>query len=210
MKASHAAVSSSRRQRLGGFQQGPRISAYVGHSPNAQGVAQTGSMEQGKNTAISVLRKVLYKPILRKWHKSTATSAPVGGSRRVSRGWIPPPKRYRYSRPAYPGTITHRDVRVSGTQERRGWRRLNGRLAGGDIGEVQARPKPLMLRSWAPLGLAGQVESDQPYHVGPGDAFRPLEVISDGRYDLAPLNRAVGVVPDNRGVPTGRPKLKPR
>ena len=49
-------------------------------------------------------------------------------------------------RAGVPLDCIHRDVGVSGTtgtQERRGWHRLNGRLAGGDIGEFHASAQPL-------------------------------------------------------------------
>ena len=101
----------------------------------------------------------------------------------------------------------HRDVGVSGSIGTKG--------AGAGTGSTAAwpaatsarstlRPKPLMLRSCAPLGLAEQVEVDQPYHFGLGDISPTKEVVVYGRYDLAPLDHAiiVGIVPGNQGVPS--------
>jgi hypothetical protein len=66
----------------------------------------------------------------------------------------PASQELQLQRAGVPLDCIHRDVGISGTQERRGWHQLDGRLADGDICEVHARPKPLMLRSWASLGSA--------------------------------------------------------
>ncbi len=72
---------------------------------------------------------------LRSWHQSTAISAPAAGSRRGSWGWTQRPRELQPSGAAVPWENLFRDVGVSGstgTQERRGWHRLDARLAGGD------------------------------------------------------------------------------
>ena len=61
-------------------------------------------------------------------------------------GMDPASQELQLWRAGVPLANIHRDVGVSGsigTQGRRGWHRLNGRLASGDIGEVHASAQAL-------------------------------------------------------------------
>ena len=98
-------------------------------------VPQTRSMEHPQFTAIFVLWKLFYKPTLR-------GMAQIYGYIRTSRrlqegvpGMDPESQELQFQRAGVPYTNIFRDVGVSGstgTQERRGWHRLNSRLTGGD------------------------------------------------------------------------------
>ena len=92
-------------------------------------------MKHHENNDISLLREVLHKGKLRGMAQIYGY---IRTSRRLQEGVLgmdPASQEFQLRRAGVPLDCIHRDVGVSGTtgtQERRGWHRLNGRLAGGD------------------------------------------------------------------------------